>query len=95
MSGQLDRSYAILEVGQREDTVPGDPPRVRIVGSGGFIHWMAADLPRFFQIAQHMATGSQGTNLHKTHGWGHCLLAWGYYQLNDLEAAESARQDRA
>ena len=88
MSGQLDRSHAVLAVGQREDTALIDSPRARIAGSGGFIHWMAADLPRLLQTAQHLVTVSQGTNLHETLGWGHCLLAWGYYQLNDLVAAE-------
>ena len=40
------------------------------------------------QSAQHLVTVSQVANLHETLGWGHCLLAWGYYQLNDLVAAE-------
>lgn len=88
MSGQLDRSHAVLAVGQREDTALIDSPRARIAGSGGFIHWMAADLPRLLQAAQHLVTVSRVANLHETLGWGHCLLAWGYYQLNDLEAAE-------
>ena len=33
MSGQLDRSYTVLEVGQREDTAQIDSPRMRIAGS--------------------------------------------------------------
>ena len=40
------------------------------------------------QTGQRVVTVSQGTNLHETLGWGHCFLAWGYYQLNDLAAAE-------
>jgi LuxR family maltose regulon positive regulatory protein len=75
-------------VGQREDTAEIGSPRVRIRGSNVFIQWIAADLPGLLQTAQRAVTVSRGTNLYETLGWGHCFLAWGYYQLNDLAAAE-------
>ena len=88
MSGQLDRSYSVLAVGQREDTAEIDSPRMRIGGSSVFIHWMAADLSSLLQTAQHIVSFSQAANLHETLSWGHYFLAAATYQRNDLAAAE-------
>ena len=88
MSGQLDRSYSVLAVGQREDTAEIDSPRMRIGGSSVFIHWIAADLPGLLQTAQRVVSFSQAANLHESLGWGHYFLAAATYQLDDLAAAE-------
>ncbi len=89
MSGQVDRSYAILAAAQREDTTGIAAPRARLTASLSFIHWMAADLHGTLQSAQHAVRVSQATDQQReTLGWGHYFLASGYYQRNDLAAAE-------
>ncbi len=88
MSGQLDRAHAVLAEGRREGATEVGPPRARVLVSSCFIYWMAADLPGLLLAAQHAIDLSQPANLYETLGWGHCFAAAGYYQRNDLAAAE-------
>ena len=89
MSGQLERSYAVLAAAQREDSADIAAPRARLWGSSCFIYWMAADLPGMLQAAhQTVSIGQASDQQPESLGWGHYFLASGYYQRNDLSAAE-------
>ncbi len=89
MSGQFERSYAVLAAAQREDSADIAAPRARLWGSSCFIHWMAADLPGMLQAAhQTVSTGQASDQQPESLGWGHYFLASGFYQRNDLAAAE-------
>jgi LuxR family transcriptional regulator, maltose regulon positive regulatory protein len=89
MSGQVERSYAVLAAARREDPTDIVAPRARLWGSSCFIHWMAADLSGMLQAAhQTVSTGQASDQQPESLGWGHYFLASGYYQRNDLAAAE-------
>ncbi|MBP8294087.1 MAG: hypothetical protein KAX65_15030, partial [Caldilineaceae bacterium] len=89
MSGQLDRAHALLAAAQQEESASSPQPRVRLLASRGFVHWIAADLPGVLQLAQQAVSVSQAADQQpESVGWGHALLAAGYYQQNDLAAAE-------
>jgi LuxR family maltose regulon positive regulatory protein len=89
MSGQFERSYAVLAAAQREDPADSAAPRARLWGSSCFIYWMAADLPGMMQAAhQTVSSGQASDQQPESLGWGHYFLASGYYQRNDLAAAE-------
>jgi len=89
MSGQLNRSYAVLAAAQTEDSADIAGPRARLWGSRCFIHWMAADLPGLLESAHRTVSAGQATDRQiESLGWGHYFLAIGYYQRNDLAAAE-------
>ena len=62
---------------------------MRLLGSRAFVHWIAADLPGVLQLAQQAVSVSQAADQQpESVGWSHALLAAGYYQQNDLVAAE-------
>ncbi len=89
MSGQLDRAHALLAAAQQEESASSPQPRVRLLASRGFVHWIAADLPGVLQLAQQAVSVSQAADQQpESVGWSHALLAAGYYHQNDLAAAE-------
>jgi LuxR family transcriptional regulator, maltose regulon positive regulatory protein len=89
MSGQLERAFAVLATVQKDDAAGITASRTRLWASSCFIHWMAADLPGTLQAAHQTVSIGQATDQQpESLGWGHYFLAIGYYQRNDLAAAE-------
>ena len=86
MAGELDRAYALLAAAQHASS---PKPRVRLLGSRCFIHWIAADLAGVLHLAQQAVDVSRATDEQpESLGWVHTLLAAGHYQQNNLVAAE-------
>ena len=88
LDGRLDRAYAALNEGAREDTPEVGPVRARIRGSGCFIHWMAGNLPALQQTATHMLEVARSPGLGDSYSWAHHFLSMVAYQRNDLMVAE-------
>ena len=60
-SGRLDRAYATLAAGRREDTAEAGVVRGRIGGMNCYVQWIAADLPAMLQMASRFAGGRPAT----------------------------------
>lgn len=89
LSGQLDRAYAVLAAAQREEAAHSPTPRLRLMAAPCFIHWMAADLSGMLQAAQQTVNVSLAVDdQRQSLAWAHYFLAIGYYQRNELAAAE-------
>lgn len=88
MSGQLDRCLAVLAEGMQEDRVAMAPLRARVLGSSGFIHWIAADLRSLLQVTREWMEVIKKGDLSESFCWGNYFLASANYQTNDLPTAE-------
>ena len=88
-SGRLDRAYATLAAGRREDTAEAGAVRGRIGGMNGFVQWIAADLPAMLQMAANLLEVTRSRHLNESLAWAHHFLSCATYQRNELAAAET------
>jgi LuxR family maltose regulon positive regulatory protein len=88
IGGRLDRAYAALNEGAREDTPAVGPIRGRIRGTGCIIHWMAGNLPAIEQTATRALEVIRPTSQGDSYSWSRLFLSMVAYQRNDLTSAE-------
>ena len=88
-SGRLDRAYATLAAGRREDMAEAGAVRGRIFAMNGFVQWIAADLPAMLQMAANLLEVTRPRHLSESLAWAHHFLSCAYYQRNELAAAET------
>ena len=87
--GRLDRAYAALAEGRREDTAEDGVVRGRIGGMNCYVQWIAADLPAMLQTATDILDVVRPRHLSQSLAWAHHFLSCAYYQRNELAAAET------
>ena len=88
-TGRLDRAYAALAEGRREDTAEGGVVRGRIGGMNCYVQWVAADLTAMLQTATDLLDVVQPRRLSQSLAWAHHFLSCVHYQRNELAAAET------
>ncbi len=87
--GSLDRAYATLAEGRREDTAEAGVVRGRIGGMNCYVQWIAGDLPAMLQTAADFLDVVRPRHLSQSLAWAHQFLSCAYYQRNELAAAET------
>ena len=87
--GRLDRAYAALAEGRREDTAEGGVVRGRIGGMSCYVQWVAADLTAMLQTATDLLDVVRPRRLSQSLAWAHHFLSCVHYQRNELAAAET------
>jgi LuxR family transcriptional regulator, maltose regulon positive regulatory protein len=88
MTGDLEAAFAAVAAGLKEDFSKQGPAYTRVAMSSCFIYWISADLPNMLNSAGRTLAVGQANQLQESTGWGHYLLASGYYYRNELTAAQ-------